>query len=262
MQNAVSKAIGLSKGLFLVSAMIAIARLPNAVIREGRSQNVVRVAQSVPSSQPSPQPSRIQPNGAEMEYFLEIALGAEFTSAGSKAPKIRKWQGDVRVQVKGTPTEVDSATVYQVIQELNELTQGKISLKLSDKNPNIIIHFAPMNQFTAIEPNWEPGNYGYFWDEWDENGILNHANVLVTFEKVTQTERCHLIREELTQSLGLMQDSNRYPDSMFYQPWSHPTQYSPIDKALIRMLYDDRVKAGMSREQVKEVFKGGQKSFN
>jgi len=60
----------------------------------------------------------------------------------------------------------------------------------------------------------------------------------------------------------LMQDSNRYPDSMFYQPWSHPTQYSPIDKALIRMLYDDRVKAGMSREKVKEVFKGGQKSFN
>jgi hypothetical protein len=46
-----------------------------------------------------------------------------------------------------------------------------------------------------------------------------------------------LLREELTQSLGLGNDSNKYPDSIFYQDWSTVTSYSKLDIEIIKQHY-------------------------
>jgi hypothetical protein len=48
----------------------------------------------------------------------------------------------------------------------------------------------------------------------------------------------HLLREELTQSLGLINDTYDYPESIFYQGWTETTEYAPIDRELIQMLYN------------------------
>jgi hypothetical protein len=48
----------------------------------------------------------------------------------------------------------------------------------------------------------------------------------------------HLLREELTQSLGLFNDSYKYDNSIFYQGWTTTTEYDPIDRELIDMLYN------------------------
>ena len=60
------------------------------------------------------------------------------------------------------------------------------------------------------------------------------------------TERCtsidaqkHLLREELTQSLGLFNDSDKYPNSIFQQAWTETTEYSEIDIKMIHMLYNN-----------------------
>ena len=185
----------------------------------------------------------------QINYFLEIALGSEF-SQSSSAAKIRKWQGDVRIQYFGSPTPEDLTTLNSVISEVNELSNGGIRLQLVDRNPNVTMHFAPESQFSRLEPNYQPGNYGYFWTQWDGNNRIYKANVLITTTKVTQKERSHLIREELTQSLGLMKDSLKYADSMFYQRWTDVTQYSEIDRSLIRMLYDPQISSGMTQAQV------------
>jgi len=47
----------------------------------------------------------------------------------------------------------------------------------------------------------------------------------------------HLLREELTQSLWLCNDSWKYPESIFYQGWTTTTEYSEMDKKLIAMLF-------------------------
>lgn len=185
----------------------------------------------------------------QINYFLEVALGAEFSQLGSAA-KIRKWQGDVRIQYFGSPTSEDLITLNSVISEVNALTNGGIRLQLVDRNPNLTIRFSPESQFSRLEPNYRPGNYGYFWTQWDGNNRIYNANVLITTTRVTQKERSHLIREELTQSLGLMQDSLRYADSMFYQRWTDITQYSEIDRSLIQMLYDPQISSGMTQAQV------------
>jgi hypothetical protein len=43
--------------------------------------------------------------------------------------------------------------------------------------------------------------------------------------------------KELTQSLGLLNESWKYPESIFYQGWTTTTSFSKIDKRLIDLLY-------------------------
>ncbi len=189
---------------------------------------------------------------AQLKYFLEIALGSEFSSTPAR---IHKWSGHVRIQHLGHPTEEDLKTLSTVIAEVNQLTQGEIHLSIVNETPNITIRFAPESQFSDYEPNYRPTNYGFFWTWWN-NQVITRANILIATDRfITAQERSHLIREELTQSLGLMQDSWHYPDSLFYQDWTATTQYSAMDKALIRMLYQPTVKSGMTRDQAIAVLK-------
>jgi hypothetical protein len=63
----------------------------------------------------------------------------------------------------------------------------------------------------------------------------------------------HLIREELTNGLGLMNDSWQYPESILYQGWTDVILYAPIDRAIIGLLYDSRLRPNMTKDQVKNV---------
>lgn len=225
-----------------------------ALVRRPAPQAAAPVVQPEPSSAetawvPSTPRTPVQTRGytaEQIQYFLDIALGAEFGETGGT---IRKWTGPVRVKVNGTPTREDLATLNSIVNELNDLVQGAVPVQLTNSNPNIEIYFAPEAQFSSIEPNYRARNLGFFWAWWD-GGTINRARILISTTGVTQQERSHLIREELTQSIGLMQDSTRYRDSIFYQGWTDVTQYSAIDRVIISMLYSPAVRPGMSRPQV------------
>lgn len=195
------------------------------------------------------EPDRGSYTQEEIDYFLEIALGTEY---GTSMASIKKWTDNINIMVQGTPTEVDSQTVDQVVDELNDILNG-IELAVVSQNPNIDIHFLPESDFILIEPNYVSTNYGFFWVNWSIDGSIYHAKILISTDHVTQQERSHLIREELTQSLGLMKDSNRYPDSIFYQGWTDVTSYLPIDSIVIEILYRSEIRPNMTGEQVVEV---------
>ena len=185
----------------------------------------------------------------EIEYFAEVALGTEF---GSASQRIRKWVGDVRIDVRGNPTEADEAALNQVLIDLNALIPD-IEVRLDDNNPTTTLHFARESDFSSLEPNYVPGNLGFFWVNWTGGGEIVRANILITTEGITPQERAHLIREELTQSLGLMRDSNRYSDSIFFQGWTDVTRYTDLDKAVIEMLYHPEIRPNMTRAQALDV---------
>ena len=184
----------------------------------------------------------------ELAYFYEIAFGAEY---GQGASVLHKWTDDVRIKVVGSPTDSDLVTLNQAIADLNGLIGG-VSLAIAKRDTNVEIHFARESQFRSIEPNYVPTNYGFFWS-WREGDAISKSSILIATDGISQRERSHLIREELTQSLGLAQDSSRYPDSIFQTDWTETAQYSSIDRAVIRLLYDPMLKPGMTYRQVEAV---------
>jgi hypothetical protein len=186
----------------------------------------------------------------ELEYFFEIAFGTEY---GSSTTVLHKCTSNIRIKVNGIPTSTDLDTLNQLIAELNTLVSS-ISLSIVSDNPNVEIYFTTVSQFPLIEPSYISGNMGYFSVWWNATGAIYKGRILIASDMVSQQERSHLIREELTQNIGLFKDSWRYQDSIFYQGWTDTIAYAPIDCSIISLLYDPSLRPGMTQDQVKGAF--------
>lgn len=184
---------------------------------------------------------------AEIEYFLEIALGTEF---GNTTPRVRKWVTNPHILVLGTPTEEDSTELARIIDEINTINQ-KVTLSIAEGFGDIRIHFVPQSEFGSLEPNYVLGNSGFVYVNWNADGELTRANILIASD-ISQSFRLHLLREELTQGLGLLRDSFTYPESIFYQGSSEVLAYLPIDRTVIELLYRSEVRTGMTESRVTE----------
>ena len=199
------------------------------------------------STNNSTSPSNTMYNDQDLEYFFEIAFGVEY---GTTTVVLHKWASDIRIKINGSPTIEDTNTLNQVITELNSL-MGGISLSIVPSNPNIDIYFTTMDQFPSIEPNYVPGSRGFFWTWWNSSEDINKARILISTDEINQQERSHLIWKLLTRSIGLMKESSKYKDSIFYEEDSITASYAPIDRVIISLLYDSRLKSGMTKDQVK-----------
>lgn len=247
--------------LLVVSAGLSFKALPQSTfltpdispVRAGSPKFILTTDKlNKPAPTPDISPKFTSLSAQQIDYFLEIAIGSEFGQSNSV---VRKWQGEIRIQVLGNPTPEDIKTLLNVINEVNFLAEGSIYLRFDEYNPNLKIYFVPEQQFAQYESNYQPVNYGFFWTYWNQNQVITRANILISTEDVTQKERSHLIREELTQSLGLMRDSYRYENSIFYQGWTDVSEYSQMDKILIQTLYRPQIQPGMSREQVRQILR-------
>lgn len=177
----------------------------------------------------------------EIDYLQEIAFGFEY---GSAPEVIRKWASNPRVQVFGNPTAEDQVVLEDVVSDLNAL-MGEVQLEVVDSNPTVEIHFARESAFPGILPSYVPGNSGYFSIWFDGEDAIYQSVVLVSTDGVSQEARSHIIREEVTQMLGLGKDSWTYPGSIFYQGWTTTPGYEPVDEAIIEMLYRPQLEKGL-----------------
>lgn len=186
------------------------------------------------------------------EYFKEVTLKSEFGSSDNGI--VKKWMVPIKLEIAGLPTPEDLQTVEAVTRELELLTKLPIEF-VKPNTGNMRIRFTPEENFKKFIPTYQPRNSGFFWLNWDETKQITGAEILISTTGVTQKERSHLIREELTQAFGLPADSDKYPDSIFYQQWTDITEYSSLDKKLIKMLYNPQVKPGMNGSQLEKLWR-------
>ena len=126
-----------------------------------------------------------------------------------------------------------------IVSELNSII-NPIELKIvsSKSEANYFVYFGSHEAFKTkydlLFPSRLDHNYGYFEVYYDS------GNMYVDLYRTSDQEaHKHLLREELTQSLGLLNDSYDYPESIFYQGWTTTTEFAPIDIELIDMLYNE-----------------------
>jgi len=187
----------------------------------------------------------------EIDYLQEIAFGFEY---GTASEVIRKWAENPRIQLFGVPTVEDMAVLEGVVGELNGLME-EVQVELVESDPTVEVHFAPVSDFPSILPSYVPGNLGYFYVSFDGFGNINRSVVLLASEGVDQEGRSHLIREEITQILGLSKDSGTYPNSIFYSTWTTTQHFDPIDEVLVEMLYRPQLLPGMAYRPAVDVLR-------
>jgi hypothetical protein len=200
-------------------------------------------------SEPEERPLTLTPK--VYDYFEDIALKSE---VGSRVPATVKWVDPICPQI--TFPEETELSVNQEVQEkvetiLKTVESFGVPITWDNCEPNWFFNYVSADNFAEYNLNSSRGQVGFVWIHWNKETIIN-ADVLVSSEYLTEEQTDHVILEEVTQSLGLLNDTNEYPDSIFYQGWTQTTKWSELDVALIRLLYSDHIEHDMSLEEFRE----------
>ena len=194
-----------------------------------------------------------------ISYFKEIALGFEF---GNATDVTRKWNRDVLIFTGGEKDDALLNELDEIIDELNELiSRDDIELRLTadSTQSNFYIYLGPGSSFGEIFPpaaNFVNSNFGLFFVNFNASDFITSARMYVDTERPAPLNQLHLLREELTQALGMAQDSPRFQDSIFQINYSGTaTEYNKYDKAVIQMLYHPQMQTGLFEAEVDPVLR-------
>jgi len=200
-------------------------------------------------------------------FVEQVILGPEF---GRHQKIVSRWIVSPTVSLFGATGE-HRTVVQKVIADLNSVLQPtKIALVLrpdNDSSATIQVYFAKLADIPSLARKhgvrYEEGNWGYFATFWDDGHRINRAVIFFAEDMLFGDKLVHFAYEEITQSLGPLNDSDEFPDSIFYQngPDGGNAQHlSALDKHLLLWLYT-YAQPGDNRKTVTEQFKNTWKTI-
>lgn len=188
---------------------------------------------------PAPAPAA---DPAEVErvslHFEKVAL---FLETSGKETALSRWSQPPIINVHGGREHFKELAA--LLNDLGKLTGlGFLTQKKSGKKANFIIRFMPTADIRAKTP-LKLANCA-FRSGRKPDGTIVFAEVFISTDNPEKTRHC--IYQEITQALGLRNDSDIVEDSIFNDKVPR-FSLSDTDRILIRTLYDSRLKPGMDR---------------
>ena len=214
-----------------------------------------------------------------LEHFNIIAFGNEY-----KDPRheyVRKWRTPILVGIEGKVPAYFEVFVLQHIRALRQLTghsirlyysptmhrEGRLAPDFDRTKINLILYYLPVERI--------PKRLARYFDN-DPERVRKMIRVSTCFAKFG-TKKNEIrwaiavfpshhpkdymracVVEELTQVLGLPNDSNAVKPSIFNDQ-SRFFEMTEHDRLMVRILYDSRITAGMPRQ---EALRLGRKILN
>ncbi len=199
-----------------------------------------------------------------IDYFKEIALNAEYSSK-DKLQKTIKWKQPMMLFVVKEGEHIPQIkTIKKVIQTISELTLDGFKIELIEEKSksNAILYLLNKDKVEEIDPSFFNGISGDFVGlslaTYNGRNNITSAKIFIDIEESIEIQKS-VILEEITQSIGLMNDSEKYSNSIFYEKQMEENivnvQYSAIDKDIIKLLYHRRMKSGLNNKEVERVIK-------
>jgi hypothetical protein len=182
-----------------------------------------------------------------------VVFGSEFI--GEDSDSVRKWVGPMRVAIYGDEESAFSGVVESHLAKLHRLTGidiARVDETAPERNAHIL--FLSRAQFNTYAQTYlargKPGTnrniacFGIFKS--NKREILEFHAMIPRSASRGEVEAC--VVEELTQVLGLPNDSFDIHPSIFNDDDEfHELTWQ--DELFLRVLYDPRVRSGMTREQ-------------
>ena len=196
-----------------------------------------------------------------IEGFLKIAFGAEYHLAG-RVDRIRKYDGPVRVFADGNRADRKAqlskivADIAARVQHLDiamadSLDDANVQVKLvRDRDlQRTIATFYGSERAKEIRSSLDPQCLSGFRK--NEKFEIEHSDVILTVDN-GDFVFFDCAYEELLQSLGPINDTSSVPWTMFNDNVSMG-YFDVYDQYLLNLLYDPRIKPGMTVQEVKAV---------
>lgn len=201
-----------------------------------------------------------------IEYFKEIALNTEFDD---NPERVIKWRKTMSLFVyKEKEYEEQMGMINIVVDNINLLASDGFKIKITNdlSKSNAVLYLCEKERVRELAPNFykllnddvledEFTGMTYVEFKWS-NFVINKALIFID-ANASIVEQEAAIVEEITQSIGLLNDSEKYPDSIFYEKEGNidNKRYSPMDIDIISLLYNDKMKPGFKDRTVEVVIK-------
>jgi Protein of unknown function (DUF2927) len=196
-----------------------------------------------------------------IEGFLKIAFGAEYHLAG-RVDRIRKYETPVRVFADG-PRADRRTQIAKIVSDISTRVQHlDIAMAESQEDANVqvklvrdrdlyrtITTFYGSERAKEIRSSLDPQCLSGFRK--NEKFEIEHSDVILTVDN-GDFVFFDCAYEELLQSLGPINDTSSVPWTMFNDNVSMG-YFGVYDQYLLNLLYDPRIKAGMTVQDVRAV---------
>lgn len=191
-----------------------------------------------------------------IEYFLEVALKSEYSSSGAVGESIPaiKWQSPVYYSLSGPYTEEDLAKLEAMTARMNQVSgfPGIYPVQ-AGQQANLEIEFLSQSEMNSYPGHYIPGLQGYAHVSWFLPSFRISSGGIAYLTEMDQYTRNSVICEELIQAMGMLNDSEKYPDSIFYQYGSSVQWPSDLDWKIMELLYDPAIRPGMGEAECRQV---------
>ena len=203
------------------------------------------------------------------QAFIEVALRNEYTASGQF---VRKWQQPIKIWLehKVPDQALHTDLVRMHIQHLSQLTQLPIQLVKNKDEANLTFVFTRQANWrqqvgellgaeaqTLVQGAVCMANFRI-----NQRAEIIRADVIIPVDQArSHGKLVACIVEEITQVLGLPNDSDRVYPSIFNDKTPEDL-LSGLDGLLLKLLYHPSLKAGMKEQQaraaVRKIIQGWQ----
>lgn len=197
-----------------------------------------------------------------IDGFFRVVFGAEFHISGG-VDRIRKYETPVRVYADNRGKPDRRAQLAEVVADIRSKVQH-LDIAMADrrKDANVIVtlvrdrdvektikQFYGREQGDKIVKSLEPQCLSGF--KKDELFRIQHSDIILAVD-AGDFIFYDCVYEELLQSLGPINDDDKLPWTMFNDEVQMGF-FDIYDQYILNLLYDPRIRAGMSKAQVKEM---------
>ncbi|MBO9420630.1 DUF2927 domain-containing protein [Labrenzia sp. R4_2] len=190
--------------------------------------------------------------------FEQTVFGLEHRSWGWRPYLVKKFTTPVRFYIHNLARRDRTATVRRFVKEIDRRVSGlSATVVRRPADANFEIYVVDRNQYKPVvrtdiykNPKAKVPGRCLVRVISGRNGIKRSAAVIVSDEGEFLFQRC--LVEEVLQGLGPMNDNHKLVHSVFNDSSRH-NRFTVFDQIILNMLYDPRIKPGMSVKQTQDI---------
>ncbi|MBU3662198.1 MAG: DUF2927 domain-containing protein [Bacteroidetes bacterium] len=188
----------------------------------------------------------------EIQYFTTIGFGHEFNSNGDYSQRFL--QEEITFKIIGHPSNDDRRFLFKTVDTLNNTMLYNQIKFINDTTAStaITVYFWTEEEWKKNMPDrYSPTAAGCIIPRIYKQNVLTKMDVIILTDVSFPTKQKSTIIQEITQVLGLFQDSENEKRTIF-SDYLQDTCFGPMDLACVKILYNSGLQPGVRQDTFEE----------